>query len=106
MRFKIFNLKFIICIIAFSFLPCSDLSAGSLWQDPAVKKTLERIPRLDAYKALALFKSGKLIIIDTHEHMKKGQKSPIVGALAIPYPKMEKVKLKIPKNRVIACFCH
>ncbi len=109
MTHKIFNFKYMACITAFilfSFLHWADLYAGSFWLEPDVKNSLKRIPRLNAFQALSLFKSGRLIIIDTHEHMKQGEKSPIVGALTLPYPKIDKVRLKIPKNRIIACFCH
>ena len=104
-----FKLKNIVCALAvllFSFLYGADAYAKSLWQDPTVKKSLERIPRLNAFQALSLFRSGKLIIIDTHEHIKKGGKSPIVGALTLSYRDIDKVRLKIPKSKVIACFCH
>ena len=65
---------------------------------------LAKIPRIDCRKASTLFNAGKLFLIDTHEHLKLGDRSPIVGAITIPHNKLGKVKLKIPKNVLIACF--
>ena len=100
-----------ISILMFLFVYSSGSFAGNQYEktnfyDPEVKKQLKQIPRIDAAKALWLYRSGKLILIDTHEHVKEGDKSPIVGAIALSYKKIPKVNIKIPKNRIVACFCH
>ena len=113
MIFKIYNDKFfiirIIVLLMLLFLYHSNLFAGNHhgkvnFYDSRIKQNLKKIPRIDAVKALWLFKSGKLTVIDTHEHVKEGDKSPIVGAITLSYRKIPKVKLKVPKNRILACF--
>ena len=72
--------------------------------EKVLKKKLAKVPRVDCKTALRLHKSGKLILLDVHEHLKVGDKSPIFGAIVLPFTKIEKYKLKWPKNKLIGCF--
>ena len=63
-----------------------------------------KMPHISAYKALELFKAGRLILLDVHPKPNKTY-SKIVGALYVSAGKIDKVRLKIPKNKLIGVFC-
>jgi hypothetical protein len=63
-----------------------------------------KVPHISAYKALELFKVGRLILLDVHPKPNKTN-SKIVGALYVSAGKIDKVRLKIPKNKLIGVFC-
>jgi hypothetical protein len=75
-------------------------------QQKKFQKQLKKIPRIDCKIALALFNAKKIILIDTHDDLKLGEPSPIPGALTLPYPKIKKVRVSLPKNARIVTFCH
>ena len=66
------------------------------------KEDIQKLPKISAMQALYLHKQKKILLLDVHDNQKG---SPILGAYYIPSKKIEKVKLKIPKNQLIGVFC-
>ena len=115
------KIKFKQIVIIFLILIMTNSMAFSATQrkvnflDKTVQRQMAKIPRISAQQAYALFRQNRIVLVDTHwtrkhidqvnirEHLKKFP-SPIVGALTIPYPLVPRVRLKIPKNKMIACF--
>ena len=93
--------------ISFSFvLGWPSLSLGQSTTISPTKRLeiqLARIPKLGCHQALALFKAGKLILIDAHND-NNSKNTIIVGAIDIPLQKFKKAKLRFPKTALIACF--
>jgi hypothetical protein len=64
----------------------------------------EKVPHISAVEALALYNSGKLILMDVHGGQNNNYRSCIVGALHLPPDKVDKVKLNIPAGMLIGVF--
>ena len=64
---------------------------------------MEKIPRLSAQKAYALFQQKKIILFDTHPGENKTRAS-VVGAYYLDRTKVDRLKLKIPKNKLIGVY--
>lgn len=77
-------------------------SAYCINDEEILRKQLASIPRIDCRHALTLFESGKAVLIFTHH---EGSQTPILGAINIPLTKIDKVKLNIPKDRLILTYC-
>jgi hypothetical protein len=75
--------------------------AQSKEDQQAYERQLASVPRIDCRQALALFESGKAILILSHN---EDTKTPIIGAHNLPYSKADKVKLNIPNNIMVLLF--
>ena len=63
---------------------------------------IKKLPHISATQAFYLFKQNKILLLDVHDNKEKAE---IVGAYYLPSKKIEKVKLKIPKDKLIGVFC-
>lgn len=74
---------------------------------PTVAETPDvrtKVPHINAYEALELYKSGRLILLDVHPDQGK-VRSQIVGAFYFPADKIDKIELRLPKTMSIGVFC-
>lgn len=62
------------------------------------------VPHLGAHRALDLFKSGQIVLLDVHPGQGK-VRSQIVGAFYIPADKLDQFKLNIPEKMLVGVFC-
>ena len=62
----------------------------------------KKVPHISAQKAMALYKTGKIILLDVHPS--KNNMSSIVGAHYVSAKKIDKVKLKFPRNILVGVF--
>lgn len=63
-----------------------------------------KVPHINAYEALELFNTGRLILLDVNPGQGK-VRSDIVGALFVPANKIDRVRLKIPDGMIVGVFC-
>lgn len=63
-----------------------------------------KVRHINAYEALELHKSGRLILVDVHPGEGKSR-SEIVGAFYIPSDKLIKMDLRLLGSRLIGLFC-
>jgi len=66
------------------------------------QEEIDKLPHISAMQALYLFKQKKILLLDVHDNKKRAD---IIGAYYIPSKKIDKIKLKIPKNQLIGVFC-
>lgn len=62
------------------------------------------VPHLGAHRALDLFKSGQIVLLDVHPGQGK-VRSQIVGAFYIPVDKLDQIKLNVPEKMLVGVFC-
>lgn len=67
------------------------------------KEQISKLPHITAYQALAMFQQNKIILIDVHPGVNKKQAS-VPGAIYIPKEILSRVKLKIPKGKIIGIY--
>jgi len=77
---------------------------GAIFTEAIGKDYRKMVPHISAQQALALFKSGRLILLDVHVYENQKRFSMIVGALCVPATKIAKVKLKLPRQLLIGVF--
>ena len=94
------NVLFVLSIFFF-FGTCSFVHA--LTQDDIDRKTMKRLPHINAYQAYALFQQGKIIIFDVHPGTDK-KKASILGAHYLDPDKIQRIRLKLPKEQPIGVY--
>lgn len=63
-----------------------------------------RVPHVSAEKALALYRTGRMVLIDVHPAPGK-QRSKIIGAIYIPANLIDKIRLNLPRGKIGGIFC-
>ena len=67
------------------------------------KEEIKKLPHISAYQAYVLFQQKKIIIFDVHPGPNK-KRASVLGAYYLDKKKIDKVKLKLPKNQLIGVY--
>lgn len=98
LKLLFFSIIFIISLLI------STVNSAYSQKDYTKRRDHPEIPRINAYVTRALFNKRKLILANAHD-LKTHYRKHIVGSISIPNNKVKKMKIKLPKNKIIAFYC-
>ena len=93
------NIAFILFI---AFLFGIDPFVYAQRQSDIDREEAKKIPRITARNAYILFQQNKIIIFDVHPSANK--RASVLGAHYLDGKKIDKIKLKLPKNQLIGVY--
>lgn len=105
--FTIISIFFLILMLPYPIglaLSQTTHNPGWLERQRLYSKKTAAVKRITPQMAYALFKAGKALLIgvDDREYF---QRRHIVGSINIPPNKLKRVRLKVPRDKLILLYC-